>query len=100
MLATQEAQVIPVTLMKHFCALASAGLVICDPLPLLTPALSDDGGPGRREGPEVAGLDLSWLCSLFTGSGGREQSQRLYILIYIHTEKTVHFLDVFVCLSV
>lgn len=60
MLATQEAQVIPVTQMKHFWTFISLpAQVDCDPVPLLTPALLDDCKSERSEGPELTGLDLS-----------------------------------------
>lgn len=59
MLATQEAQVIPVTQMKHFCTLTSLPVVLCDRVPLLTPALFCDFKSRRSESPEKTGLDFS-----------------------------------------
>lgn len=68
MLATQEAQVIPTTQMKHLWALVSFPEVACDPVPLLTPGLFDDAKWGRSDGPELTGHDFSWLWVLFANS--------------------------------
>lgn len=78
MLATQEAQVIPITDTEHFCTLTSAqlGRELCDPVPLLTPALLGDGKSERPEGPELTGLGLLWLWVLRPGSEEKKvQSQ-------------------------
>lgn len=76
MLATQEAQVIPVTQMKHFCTLIWLPEVACDPVPLLTPALLD--GKSERsespESPELAGRDCSRPWMLFGSVEKEEQS--------------------------
>lgn len=78
MLATQEAQVIPVTLMKHFCNLISEldrwlAEVVCDSVPLLTPALQADWKPEASEVPELTGLDFSWILWIRpTGSGAKK----------------------------
>lgn len=58
MLATHEAQVIPMMQMKHLWALVSCVEAACDPGPLLTASLLDEVGRGRSEGPEPAGHNL------------------------------------------
>lgn len=58
MLATQEAQVIPLMQMKHFWSLRSPLDVACDPVPSMSPVWFDDVEPGRSEGPEPTGHDF------------------------------------------
>lgn len=58
MLATHEAQVIPLMQTKHLWAFVSCVEAACDPGPLLTGSLFDDVDRGRSEGPEPAGHDL------------------------------------------
>lgn len=77
MLATQEAQVIPMTQMKHFWALISFPEVACDPVPLLTPGLFDDAKWGRSGGPELTGHDFSWLWILFANSVEKKEQSDL-----------------------
>ena len=81
MLATQEAQVIPTTQMKHFWTLTSGELArwlaefAWGPLPLLAAALLGDCRSGRWEDPELTGLDSSRLWVLFTGSEEKEEQK-------------------------
>lgn len=58
MLATHEAQVIPMMQMKHLWAFVSCAEAACDPGLLLTASPFDDMGRGRSDGPGPTGHDL------------------------------------------
>lgn len=76
MLATQEAQVIPVTQMKHFCTLVALPEADWDAAPLLNPALLTDCKSRRSNGPELTGLGLSWHWMLLTDSAKKKKTER------------------------